>query len=92
MIDKEIDFYRFSGTGNTLLAVKAMAEVFRQHGHNVNLLRIEKCNPRDLIIRRGLTIGLGFTVAAGSTYRFVYEYGYLPLENDFYMLVFRDKK
>jgi len=26
----------------------------------------------------------------GSTYRFVYDYGYLPLDNDFYMLVRRD--
>ncbi len=28
----------------------------------------------------------------GSTYRFIYEYGYLPLDNDFYMLVLREKK
>lgn len=33
-----------------------------------------------------------YTTQKGSTYRFVYEYGYLPLENDFYMLVLRDKK
>jgi hypothetical protein len=33
-----------------------------------------------------------YTTQKGSTYRFVYEYGYLPLDNDFYMLVARDKK
>ncbi|MCD6659749.1 MAG: hypothetical protein LT105_06280 [Lentimicrobium sp.] len=33
-----------------------------------------------------------YTTQKGSTYRFVYEYGYLPLDNDFYMLVIRDKK
>jgi hypothetical protein len=33
-----------------------------------------------------------YTTQKGSVYRFVYEYGYLPLDNDFYMLVVRDKK
>ncbi|MBK6344553.1 MAG: hypothetical protein IPN08_11800 [Bacteroidales bacterium] len=33
-----------------------------------------------------------YTTQKGNSYRFVYEYGYLPLENDFYMLVIRDKK
>lgn len=31
-----------------------------------------------------------YTTQKGSTYRFVYEYGYLPLEHDMYMLVMRD--
>jgi hypothetical protein len=33
-----------------------------------------------------------YTTQKGSSYRFVYEYGYLPLENDFYMLVIREQK
>lgn len=33
-----------------------------------------------------------YTTQKGSTYRFVYEFGYLPLENDFYMLVIRQQK
>ncbi|MBW6490370.1 MAG: hypothetical protein K0B15_04140 [Lentimicrobium sp.] len=33
-----------------------------------------------------------YTTQKGTVYRFVYEYGYLPLDNDFYMLVVRDKK
>jgi predicted nucleic acid-binding Zn ribbon protein len=33
-----------------------------------------------------------YTTQKGSVYRFVYEYGYLPLDNDFYMLVVRDNK
>lgn len=28
-----------------------------------------------------------YTTKAGATYVFCYEYGYLPLENDYYMLV-----
>lgn len=31
-----------------------------------------------------------YTTQKGAMYRFVYEYGYLPLDNDFYMLVQRD--
>jgi len=33
-----------------------------------------------------------YTTQKGSVYRFIYEYGYLPLDNDFYMLVVREKK
>lgn len=33
-----------------------------------------------------------YTTQKGSIYRFVYEYGYLPLDNDFYMLVIREQK
>ncbi|MDY0103459.1 MAG: hypothetical protein RBS07_11010 [Lentimicrobium sp.] len=33
-----------------------------------------------------------YVTQKGSTYRFVYEYGYLPLDNDFYMLVIRKNK
>lgn len=33
-----------------------------------------------------------YTTQKGTIYRFVYEYGYLPLDNDFYMLVVREKK
>ena len=32
-----------------------------------------------------------YVTQKGTTYRFVYEYGYLPLDNDFYMLVLRKK-
>lgn len=31
-----------------------------------------------------------YTTKKGSTYYFVYDLGYLPLENDFYMIVKRD--
>ena len=33
-----------------------------------------------------------YTTQKGATYKFCYEYGYLPIENDFYMLVLRDNK
>lgn len=31
-----------------------------------------------------------YVTQKGTMYKFVYEYGYLPLENDFFMLVLRD--
>ena len=33
-----------------------------------------------------------YTTQKGNAYRFVYEYGYLALDNDFYMLVIREQK
>ena len=42
---EKIDFYFFSGTGNTLLVVKKMKEVFEEDGIKVNLYRLEKTNP-----------------------------------------------
>ncbi len=33
-----------------------------------------------------------YVTQKGNTYKFVYEYGYLPLENDIYMLVQREVK
>ena len=38
----------FSGTGNTLLVVKKMAEVFRENNIDVNLMRIEKASPVEI--------------------------------------------
>jgi hypothetical protein len=33
-----------------------------------------------------------YTTKTGSTYRYCYEYGYLPLEGDFFLIVKREKK
>jgi hypothetical protein len=50
---------------------------------------------KDKLINKGFNFNYIthlYTTQKGSTYRFVYEYGYLPLENDFYMLVIREQK
>lgn len=72
-----------------------------------NILRrnrriLSELNPTDKVtVHKEKLANLGFnfnyfthlyTTQKGSVYRFVYEYGYLPLDNDFYMLVIRDKK
>ncbi|MFA5779386.1 MAG: EFR1 family ferrodoxin [Elusimicrobiota bacterium] len=69
---RQIDFYYFSGTGNTLLAVKKMRDVFVKNGINTNLYKIEKTDPRKMNLN--LTIGLAFPVAYFSTFPFVWKF------------------
>ncbi|WP_414468534.1 EFR1 family ferrodoxin [Methanobacterium sp. ACI-7] len=72
MDNDAIDFYFFSGTGNTLLVVKKMQETFEKEGINVNLHKIEESDPGDVNLNH--TIGIGFPVAFFSTYPFVWEF------------------
>lgn len=67
-----IDFYYFSGTGNTLLVVKKMKQVFVKKGIKVNLYHLEKTNLQDINLDN--TIGLGFPVAEQGTYPFVWNF------------------
>lgn len=67
-----VDFYFFSGTGNTLLVVKKMQETFQENGIQVNLNRIEESNPENVNTEH--TIGLGFPIAELSTYNFIWEF------------------
>jgi flavodoxin len=69
---KTVDFYYFSGTGNTLLIVKKMEYTFSQNGVKVNLYRIEDSKPDDVNLEH--TIGLGFPIAELSTYDFVWNF------------------
>ncbi|MBI5680563.1 MAG: 4Fe-4S ferredoxin [Methanobacterium sp.] len=72
MVNDAIDFYYFSGTGNTLLVVKKMIDTFKEKGIEVNLHKIEESNPED--VNLGHTIGIAFPVAVLSTYPFVWEF------------------
>lgn len=69
---KIVDFYYFSGTGNTYLVVKKMEDTFNRNGVQVNLYRIENSKPEDVNLEH--TIGLGFPVAEFSTYDFVWNF------------------
>ncbi len=71
MIEK-IDIYCFSGTGNTLLAARAMAEVFRERWVETRLFPLEKSDPSRVDLSR--TLGLAFPVAAQSTYPLVWDF------------------
>ncbi len=72
MIHAPIDLYVFSGTGNTLLVARAMCGVFLQHGIEASLLRMERCDPRDVDVSH--TLGLAFPVAAQATYPLVWDF------------------
>ncbi|MFH1877938.1 MAG: EFR1 family ferrodoxin [Candidatus Omnitrophota bacterium] len=72
MMSKTVDLYYFSGTGNTLLVVRKMTEIFRQNGFNVNMLKIEKEDPLKINLQN--TIGLAFPVACQSTYSFIRDF------------------
>ena len=69
---KTIDFYYFSGTGNTFLVVKKMQETFQKNGIEAKMHRIENSDPEKVNLNN--TIGLGFPVAELSTYEFVWEF------------------
>ena len=50
---------------------------------------------KDKLVNKGFNFNYFthlYVTQKGSSYRFVYEYGYLPLDNDFYMLVIREQK
>ena len=50
---------------------------------------------KDKLVNNGFNFGYFtsiYTNKKGQQYFFCYEYGYLPLENDFYMLVLRQAK
>ena len=50
---------------------------------------------RDKLVEKGFNFNYFtsiYTTQKGAEYHFCYEYGYLELDNDFYMLVLRNKK
>ena len=67
-----VDFYFFSGTGNTLLVVKKMRDTFEKKGITVNLHKIEQSSPDDVNLEH--TIGIAFPVAVFSTYPLVWDF------------------
>ncbi len=71
-MNKSIDFYYFSGTGNTMLVVRKMADIFREKGYNVQLEMMEYSNGSKVNIEHA--IGLGFPVAILSTYNLVWDF------------------
>lgn len=69
---ENVDFYYFSGTGNTLLVVEKMEETFKKNGVEVKLHPIERSDPENVNLHH--TLGLAFPVAGLSTYPFVWEF------------------
>jgi len=72
MKKKQIDFYYYSGTGNTLLVTKEMVKVFEQNTITVHMHRIEETDPGST--RTDTTVGLAFPVAFQSTFPFLWDF------------------
>lgn len=72
MKNKDIDIYFFSGTGNTYLASKKIAEIFADRGCKVALKPMEISDPAKTDLSK--TIGLGFSVACWNTYPMVRKF------------------
>lgn len=71
MKESSVDLYFFSGTGNTLLAARAVAEALRAGRKTVRMRRIEKGL---LPLEDGTALGIAVTVAMFSTYPFVWDF------------------
>lgn len=69
---KKIDLYYYSGTGNTLLIVREMTAVFKEHDYDVALIRMEDAH--NITIPKDTTIGLAFPVAFQSTFPFIWSF------------------
>ncbi|MCK4347175.1 MAG: EFR1 family ferrodoxin, partial [Thermoplasmatales archaeon] len=67
-----IDFHCFSGTGNTLLVVQKMKEVFERNNVKVNIYSLEKANQKNINVNHA--IGLGSPVAEQRTYPLVWDF------------------
>lgn len=69
---KQIDFYYFSGTGNTQLVVEEMIRFFQENKVKIVDHRMEKSKVKELNLDS--VIGLAFPVACASTYKFVWRF------------------
>ncbi|AFA50069.1 EFR1 family ferrodoxin [Acetobacterium woodii] len=72
MFGTQINFYYYSGTGNTLLVVKEMIEIFSAKGISVTLHKIEETDPQK--IDTTIPFGIAFPVAFQSTLPFVCDF------------------
>lgn len=70
MREGKIDIFWFSGTGNTLKVVEAMAGVFRAAGREVRLKPLTAGAPSD----PAPVLGLAFPVACQGTYPLVWDF------------------
>ena len=71
-ITEAVDFYVFSGTGNTLLVAQEMQKVFQEHGWATQRFRMEQTPPASVALDR--TLGLAFPIAAQATYPLVWPF------------------
>lgn len=69
---QKIKVYYFSGTGNTQLVAKKIAEIFKSRGFSAKLFSMEKTD--DITIDDDDIIGIGFPVAVFTTFPIVFRF------------------
>ena len=72
MLGTHINFYYYSGTGNTLLVAKEMRKTFTAKGIQVTIYKIEDTDPKQ--IDTATPFGIAFPVAFQSTFPFVWNF------------------
>ena len=69
---QSVEFFVFTGTGNSLLAAQATSETLRQEKLSVRIRSMDQPCPKDLSVETA--IGLAFPVACFSTYPTVWRF------------------
>jgi len=69
---KKIQFYYYSGTGNTLLVAWEMVTVFQEHGIDATMHRMEDVH--EVTVCEDTVLGLAFPVAFQSTFPFIWAF------------------
>lgn len=78
---KTVDIFFFTGTGNTFLAAKKIADTLENNNCVVTINDIAKTNPQKINLSN--TIGIGFPVACWNTFPIVKKFiADLPQAND----------
>ena len=68
-MNKNINIYVFSGTGNTLIVANKISETFNKNSYNSTVSKMESVEPAQIDLSS--TIGIGFTTACWNTFPFV---------------------
>ncbi|EGW38167.1 EFR1 family ferrodoxin [Desulfosporosinus sp. OT] len=72
MLGSDINFFYYSGTGNTLLIVNEMIKIFSEKEIHVHSHKIEHTDPKK--IDTGKTLGFAFPVAFQSAFPFIWNF------------------
>jgi ferredoxin len=85
--NKIVDIYCFTGTGNTYLAAKKIANTLQGDKYSVNVKNMTRSEPHKIDLSH--TIGVGFTVAFWNTFPVVKDFiNNLPQGNGAEIFVF----
>jgi ferredoxin/flavodoxin len=70
--NKIVDIYCFTGTGNTYLSAKKIANTLQANGYSVNVKNMTRSDPHKIDLSH--IIGIGFTVAFWNTFPVVKDF------------------